>query len=405
MTYLPLANLMHHKMRSFLSALGIAVGICMLLTLSGLARGTLYEIADRWEAVDADLLLFPRGWGDNVSLRSGNGLWDSYEKLIRKRHGDIVDEVVPVFLWPVKLGGQDQMAVGVTPDQWSILTGGRQLSDGELFDPENKFAQWLEKQLLTGSSDEDDEDAVLEELDLSKAPHPGLEIVIDSRLAASGNYHVGDVVHTANHDWRIAGIVPAGAMTRVFMPRRTAQYLFGGSIQQSTLMFVKLKSGVNIGPACDMLSKTTSQDVVPLTRYRGMLREKFGTMFRYVDAVNVISMLIAFLFIMVTLYTMVLQRHRDIAILKANGASNRFILRQVLAESLLLTMAGAVVGILMTFGASWLIQKFAPLFTVTITMVWIGLAVIIAFAGAILSGLYPAWRAIRVDVVQALTME
>ena len=63
-------------------------------------------------------------------------------------------------------------------------------------------------------------------------------------------------------------------------------------------------------------------------------------------------MIRAIVFIMVTLYTMVLQRTRDIAILKANGASNAFLVRQVLAESMLLTFAGAAVGIALSFVAT-----------------------------------------------------
>lgn len=63
MAWLPLANILHHKLRSVLSALGIGIGICMLVTLSGLSRGTLSEVADRWDAVDAQLIVYPLGWG------------------------------------------------------------------------------------------------------------------------------------------------------------------------------------------------------------------------------------------------------------------------------------------------------------------------------------------------------
>jgi len=195
-------------------------------------------------------------------------------------------------------------------------------------------------------------------------------------------------------------------MTRVFMPRRTAQFLFGsGDITKSTLMFVKLKGGVDVGPASRAIAATVRQDVVPLDRYRGMLNEKFGIMFIYVDAVNLVALIIAFLFIMITLYTMVLQRTRDIAILKANGASDAFLVRQVLAESMLLTGAGTGIGIALSFLTRWAIETAKPLLTVTITWQWIGVAASAAVLGATLSGLYPAWQATRVDMVEALTLE
>jgi putative ABC transport system permease protein len=102
---------------------------------------------------------------------------------------------------------------------------------------------------------------------------------------------------------------------------------------------------------------------------------------------------------------MVLQRTREIAILKSCGAGNWFILRQVLAESMLLTGFGTAVGIGLSFAAGAAIEAFKPLLTVTITWHWVAVAVLAAAAGSIVSGLYPALRAVRVDVVEALTLE
>ncbi len=405
MAYLPLANILHHKLRSALSALGIGIGICMLVTLSGLSRGSLSEIADRWESVDADLIVMPRGWGENASDKSGSALPDRYAERILAEHGDIVRRVVPVFTWPMKFAGQDQMTVGVDSEKWATLAGGRELVSGRLCDPSSRFARWLTDKLL---AQPDNADGILEltQQDLADPSHNGLELVIDTRLAKAGRLKLGQTVRAANHDWTVVGIVRAGAMSRVFMPRRTAQYLFGnGDVTKSTLMFVKLADGVDVGPAARAIAATTGQDVVPLARYRGMLVEKFGIMFVYVDVVNVVALVIAFLFIMVTLYTMVLQRTREIAILKSSGASNFFLLRQVLAESMLLTVAGAAAGVAMSFAAAWLIEAARPLLTVTITWRWIAISAGAALLGAVVAAVYPAWQATRVDVCEALTLE
>lgn len=404
MAYLPLANILHYKLRSALSSLGIGIGICMLITLSGLSRGSLNEVAGRWESVDADLMIFPRGWGENASLTVGSGLSDNYARKILTEHGDIVERVVPVFLWQMKLAGQNQTVAGVDPNDWWTLTGGRRLIQGRLFDPDNRFAKWIERKLLDPPAESD---GLIEiaEADLAHSEHNGLEIVIDTRLAKAGGFRLNQTVFTANHHWKIVGIVPAGVMTRLFMPRRTAQFLFGdGSITKSTLMFVKLSGGVDIGTATGTL-KRIGLDVIPLDRYRGMLIENFGIMYLYVDTVNAVSLVIAFLFVMITLYTMVLQRTREIAILKANGASNFFLLRQVLGESVLLTAAGTAAGIGMSFLAGFAIETLKPLLTVTITWQWLALAAAAGAAGAVLSALYPAWLATRVDIAAALRLE
>ena len=407
MAYLPLANIMHHKLRSALSALGIGIGICMLLTLSGLARGSVYEIAERWQSVDADLTLYAKGWGQGATFPQGAGLSDKLAEKIMAGHGDIVERVVPVFLWLVKMGGQDQRVAGVDPDQWQTLTGGRDVIEpGRWFDKDGEFTRWIKGELLGPAKGNDDEMVDLTEADLSRKGRSGLELVIDTRLARAGGYKLNQKVELANHTWTIVGMVEAGAMTRVFMPRRTAAYLFGNeNIRNCTLMFVKLKDGVDVGPAARKLAKTTGGDVVPLDAQRQMLVDKLSILFLYVDVVNVVALTIAFLFVMITLYTMVLQQTREIAILKANGAGNGFILRQVLGESMLLTAMGAAVGIAMSPLAAWAIETAKPLLTVTITPWWIAIAIGASFAGALVSAIYPAWRATRVDIVKALTLE
>jgi len=392
---------MHHKLASVLNALGIGMGVCMLLALSGLARGTLFEVSDRAESIDAELMVFPKGSGEGVVTLLGMGIWESWGPKISEKHADLVQRAVPVFIWEVKLGGQNQRVIGVDPKVWHTLTGGRELSGGRMFDPDNRFADWLEKELLGESTD----DGSAEELDLSKAPPGGFELVIDDRLARVGKYKIGQKVVLGDHTFTIVGTVPAGVFTRVFMPRRTAQYVFADSIQLCTIMFVKLKPGCDIEAAREKIAETTGQDVMAVAEYRAMLEKKFSLMLGYIDIVNGMALLIAFLFIMVTLYTMVLQRNRDIAILKSSGASWWCITRQVMSESALLTMGGTVLGVALAFGAGALIQHFKPLYTVTITPKWILIAFGSAAIGATLSSIYPAWRAARIDTAEVLAQD
>lgn len=401
MSYLPLANILHYKLRSAFSAFGIGVGICMLVTLAGLARGSLSEIADRWESVQAQLIAFPRGWSDNVITLSGIGLGDAYRDKFQASNPALVERIAPVFLWQIRIGGQDNMSAGIDAADWNQVTGGQKLLEGRLPDPDGKFAAWLESKLLTATSD----DTVIEIPDSEIAQHGGLEMVVDSRLARKGHFQVDQSVEAAGHNWKIVGIAPAGVMTRVFIPRRAAQFFFGnGSIQRSTLQFIKLKSGIDPNVAATKLSGQGA-DIMQLKQYRGKLEQKFGIMFKYINAVNAIALIIAFLFIMVTLYMMVLQRTREIAILKSCGASDEFILRQIVCESMLLTAGGTAFGILLSFPAAWLIETIAPLLTVQISFNWIGIAILAATAGSLFSAIYPAWRAMRVDMVSALTLE
>ena len=99
------------------------------------------------------------------------------------------------------------------------------------------------------------------------------------------------------------------------------------------------------------------------------------------------------------------ERTRDIAILKTSGASSAFIVRQIVAESFLLTVAGTALGIVMSLLADTLIESLFPLLTVQIGLGWVLTGLAVAAAGALASAAYPAWRATRVDMVEALSWE
>jgi putative ABC transport system permease protein len=73
-----------------------------------------------------------------------------------------------------------------------------------------------------------------------------------------------------------------------------------------------------------------------------------------------IGVVIGFAVVCLSMYMAVLQRTREIGILKALGGSNGFILRIILAEAMVLGIGGTVLGILMSFGAWWLIRTFVP---------------------------------------------
>jgi putative ABC transport system permease protein len=409
MTFLPLANILHYKLRSVLSAFGIGVGIAMLVVLSGLSRGSLSEIADRWESVDADLIAVPRGYdeadNDNLITLSGLGVYDSFAPYLRREHGHLVRRACPVFLYKLQLGGQGHMSSGIDATDWDVIARGKKLVAGQLPDADGQFARWYDHRLKTSNTADDSDDPIPPEQLLAEiAEHGGFEMVIDQRLARVTKLRVGDEVSIGQHTWRVVGIAPEGVVSRIFVPRRTSQHVFGHSTVRSTIQFVQLQPGVDAQAARETLTSELA-GMVLVTDYRRKLERQFEVMFTYISVANGLALVIAFLFIMSTLYTMVLQRTREIAILKSCGAGSAFIVRQVLAESLLLTMLGVAIGLAITWPAKWGIEHAAPLLTVTIGWPYIAAGVAAAVLGALISAIYPAWHATRVDMVEALTLE
>jgi len=115
---------------------------------------------------------------------------------------------------------------------------------------------------------------------------------------------------------------------------------------------------------------------------------------------------VGFAVVCLSMYMAVLQRTREIGILKALGASQSFILRIILAEAMVLGIGGTVLGILMSYGACWLIRTFVPAsLPMIIVPSWWPVAGAVTLVGAGLGALYPGLSAARHDPIEALAYE
>jgi len=98
----------------------------------------------------------------------------------------------------------------------------------------------------------------------------------------------------------------------------------------------------------------------------------------------------------------VAERTFEIGLRKAVGAQRRQILLQFLIESAVLCTLGGVLGLLIAIGLSWLVAATTPL-PMTVTAGYVFLALIVSSGIGLLAGIYPAYRASRLDPIIALT--
>jgi putative ABC transport system permease protein len=135
-----------------------------------------------------------------------------------------------------------------------------------------------------------------------------------------------------------------------------------------------------------------------------MTTSRYPGVSQFIDFVIAISVIIGFLAVFQAMYTAVLERTREIGILKSMGASKAYIVNVILRETVLLALGGIVLGILFSLAARAGIDHRSTL-RVVVTGGWIGKATLIAIAGAILGALYPAIKAAQKDPIDALAYE
>ena len=123
------------------------------------------------------------------------------------------------------------------------------------------------------------------------------------------------------------------------------------------------------------------------------------------DVVTFIAVIVGFLAIFQSMYTAVLERTREIGILKSMGASKLTIVDVVLRETAVMALAGVLLGIAGTFGVKFLMVHLFPMQRFEVTGIWVARGSAIAFIGAVCGALYPAWMGARKDPIDALAYE
>lgn len=118
-----------------------------------------------------------------------------------------------------------------------------------------------------------------------------------------------------------------------------------------------------------------------------------------------IATIIGFLVIFQSMYTAVMERTREIGILKSMGAGRLSIVSVVLRETMLLALVGTALGVSLTYLLRNVLHDRFPTLSFEVTPVWVFNAIVIALCGALLGALYPALKAARKDPIDALSYE
>ena len=366
MLRLALANMAFRKARSVISILAVAVGISLLLVLVGMTQGTLREVARRMQATGADLLVHPQDMNPVLDTLATLPV----EAVGRVRAVKGVSAVCPVVVGGVTLHGKYQRIFGIDPEEFRGVGASLRLVEGRL---------WREAN----------------------------EIVIDERLAKGLGYKTGDCIERLRLRLTVVGICEAANGARILMPIQTLQEARYGSGKVSFLL-VKCAPGeslANVSARIEAELGSLDLRTVLLSEYSKELDRSFHGLSEFIAAVSTVCLIISFLTILLTLYTTVVERTREIAILKAMGASRAYVMGNILAESVVLCLMGVAVGVGFTLIAKEVMSVAFPLLTIETTARWFVTAALLGLMGGLLGAVYPALRAVASDPVVALTYE
>ncbi|HEY8715380.1 MAG TPA: FtsX-like permease family protein, partial [Candidatus Acidoferrum sp.] len=230
------------------------------------------------------------------------------------------------------------------------------------------------------------------------------EVIADDIMAQSKKLKVGSQVTLLNHVFTVSGIVAHGKGARYFIPLRTAQDLAGADKRVS--MFYVRSKGDTEGTRAEILKLDPQNSVRSLSEYVTLMTSSNLPQLRpFTRTMVALGIVISFLVVLLNMHTLVMERTREIGILKALGFSRFDVVRMLLGETFILTLMGTASGIFITFLVQAILKQTNPGLTVLISAAWIFSAVMLAFVGAATGAIYPALRAASYDPVVALAYE
>ena len=367
-----ISNLVQRPLRTLISVFAISIEVTLILLIVGLCMSMLRDSAERTKGVGFDVMVSPPGSGFLTGLTGAPVSIKVADKLRTLPH---VTDVAPIVV---------QM----------LTTGNVEVIDGIDLNPHspNNFDKMGRPfQYLAGGAFQGPDD-----------------MIVDDLYAEQHHVKIGDHSDLLNHTFRICGIVEHGKGARRFLPIAELQDL-AGSQGKASMFYVKTDTPENADSVVASVKQVPGMEkyvVRSLAEYASLMTVgNVPGLAGFFDVVIGIAVTIGFIVIFQSMYTAVMERTREIGILKSLGATKLYIINVVLRESFLLSIGGVLMGLLLSWLASTAISYAFPLHKLVWDNHWVWRASVIAVAGALLGGLYPALAAARKDPIEALAYE
>ena len=367
MNKMVVSNLVHRPIRSVISIVAIALEVTLILLIVGLCYGLMNDSKNRSAGIGFDVIVQPPGSSFLAGI-SGAPVSVKVADVLRKMpHVKVVSPIV----WQINSSGGLEVIDGIDIANFEELGGPFHYVQGGPFQ---------------GPDD----------------------MLVDDFIARQKHLKVGDTTSILNHQFRVSGVVENGRGARKFVPMKTLQDL-NGSTDKASLFYLKLDDPSNTEEVVDEVKKQPGMEsyaVRSMADYLSMMTPSNLPGFSiFIGLVIGVSLVIGFLVIFQAMYTAVMERTREIGILKSMGASKLYIVNLVLRETVLLALAGIGVGVIVSLLARIGIEHRWPLVHIDKSNEWMIRAAIVAIGGATLGALYPAYKAAQKDPIDALAYE
>src|ERR1700730_6908537 len=288
--YMIVQNVLHRPLRTLITAVAVAVEVAMVIMVVGLTSGLLLENAKRVEGVGADIMVQPPSASVFLAFSGAPMPIAIADKL---KQLDYVQAVAPVLVQFNSVNGLD-VVFGLQPDSFRAVSGGFVFHAGH---------------------------------ELQGTDHN----LVDDVYARGKKIRVGQTVHILEHNFHVAGIVEHGKGARLFVLMSTLQEM-SGAHDKVSIFFIKCdRSDHTVAVSDEIRSLLPSYEIRPLKDYISLMTSSnLPGLSSFINIMIGIAVAIGFLVIFLSMYTTIIERTREIGVLKSLGASKAYIVEIIL---------------------------------------------------------------------------
>lgn len=390
--FLSAKSLSERKFRFVLNLIGILIGCAAVTGLVSLTQGLQYEVNDQLEFFGPQNIMVIPG-----QIQPGQGIvgysfsWRDLEIIRKIPHVEIATPILGNKIGQLNVRGIEYSytVYGVYPEYFTIFKS-FELSDGRSISRGDGAVAVIGAKV----AHPDDEDEPIFEV--------GDRINLKVRVEGEERKMMFRVVGIFKE---MGGSFGSDEDTSIVIPLRVCQQLYdvGGEFE---FIAASVDDFDHVNEVVESIEDKINDSIMVMTQESilNIIGDVLGTIEAVLGGIAAISLVVAGVGIINTMTISVMERTREIGVLKAIGAKSRDVLLMFISEALITGVIGGGTGALFGMVLSKAVGRFINMPAATSFNLGIGVVAFAAIVGVI-SGLYPAWRAANLNPVDALRYE
>ena len=387
-----------NKVRSFLTVLGIVIGVMAVVIMVAVGETVSKQISDQFSSLGTNTIMIRAGAAQSAGVRSGN------RQTLTIQDAEFIGQLPDVAAYSPVQNSAAQVIYG--NQNWATSMVGAYPGYEQVQNLEMKYGTFFNQSAVrNGSTYAIIGPQTAEELQMPENP-------------------VGEIIRVQNMPFTIIGVTrERGDSTMgsqddmVIIPITTLKKrLFGSRFPNSVNMItLKLNEGADNALAIEQITallrhKLTDDEaddfqIMDMKQMMEAMDTVTGYMTMLLIAIAAVSLLVGSIGIMNMMLVSVAERTREIGIRKAIGAREKHIIIQFLSEAVLISFMGSMAGLVLGVGLAQGVGRFVMGYDVPFSMWPVVVSVSVALVVGLASGVMPAMKAAKLNPIDSLRYE